>query len=311
MGISESDDLQLIEYLSPSDQIIHKLDKVLLDEKTEFQSVQIVESRSHGTALVLDGVWQSCTKDEFIYHESLVHPVMLAHGRPKSVLILGGGEGATAREVLRWRCVEEVTMVDIDGDVVRHCREHLPQMHGGAFDDPRLDLRIDNALHVIETADRTWDVVISDLSDPVEDGPSHRLFTREYFDSVQKVVANGGRFVVQAGTIAPIEVDAHARLFRTVAESFGHACTFSAFVPSFGTPWGFVLGSADPIDPRPDPRQTDGLLREMLDPSALRFINGDTVLGARLLPPYLWRALRNPNVEAYTLADPPVFGVTD
>jgi spermidine synthase len=302
------DELLLAEYLTPSEQIVHAIEEVLLDERTEFQSVKIVRSRAHGKALMLDGVWQSCTRDEFIYHESLVHPVMLAHGHPRSVLILGGGEGATAREVLRWRGVQEVLMVDIDGDVVEYCRTHLPEMHRGAFDDPRLQVRIGDALAFLHSADRTWDVVISDLSDPIEYGPSFRLFTREYFDRVRRVVAPDGRFVVQSGTISPVEVHSHARLHRTVADSFGHACTFLANVPSFGTPWSFVLGSADPIDPRPDPRRTDGLLLRSLYAPALGFINGDTVLGTRLLPPYLLRALRDPELEAYTLADPPRFG---
>ena len=125
-------DVWISEYITPWDIYQHGVNRILASKRTNFQEMQIVETGAYGKALVLDGKWQSCTGDEFLYHEPLVHPAMIAHGNPKRVLILGGGEGATAREVLRWKCVERAVMVDIDGEVVAACREHLPEMHQGA-----------------------------------------------------------------------------------------------------------------------------------------------------------------------------------
>ncbi|MFQ5494791.1 MAG: spermidine synthase, partial [Phycisphaerae bacterium] len=144
------------EYITPWDFYAHGITRVILHKKTEFQEMYIVETGAYGRALVLDGKWQSCTGDEYLYHEPLVHPAMLLHGDPRRVLILGGGEGATAREVLRWRDVEYVAMVDIDAEVVAACREHLAEMHGDAFDDPRLEVVIDDALKVLDRSAEPW-----------------------------------------------------------------------------------------------------------------------------------------------------------
>ena len=226
-------DLWITEYITPWDIYEHGITRILACKRTKFQEMQIVETGAYGKALVLDGKWQSCTGDEFLYHEPLVHPAMIGHGAPRKVLILGGGEGATAREVLRWKSVEQVVMVDIDGEVVEACREHLPEMHQGACDDPRVEVRIQDALAYLEEARSTFDVIISDLSDPIEDGPSFKLFTRETFERAKGALAAQGVFVVQAGCVSPPELYMHARLVSTLRRVFAHtaslcACTTSA-----------------------------------------------------------------------------------
>ncbi len=210
------------EYITPWDFYAHGITNVLAYRKTAFQEMHIVETGAYGKALVLDGKWQSCTGDEFLYHEPLVHPGMLLQGDPKAVLILGGGEGATAREILRWKNVQKCVMIDIDKEVVVACREHLADMHQGVFDDPRLEVVIDDALHFLDATDTKWDVIISDLSDPIEDGPSFKLFTKEYFAKAKKVLAPGGAFVLQAGPVAPMELGMHARLVKTMEAVFSH-----------------------------------------------------------------------------------------
>ena len=127
-------DLWLNEVITPYDIYAHGADSILAYRKTKFQEMYIVESGSYGKGLMLDGKWQSSTVDEFIYHEGIVHPPLILHGDPKKVLILGGAEGASIREVLRWKTIERVVMVDIDGEVVEACREHLPEMHQNSFD---------------------------------------------------------------------------------------------------------------------------------------------------------------------------------
>lgn len=293
------------EHISPWDVYAHGVTRVLDYRRTEFQEMYIVETGSYGKALVLDGKWQSCTGDEFLYHEPLVHPAMLHHGSPKKVLILGGGEGATAREVLRWKSVENVTMVDIDGEVVEACKKHLPEMHQGVFDDSRFSLRIDDALHVLDSSSATWDVIVSDLSDPIEDGPSFKLFTKEYFEQARRALAEGGVFVVQAGPVSPYEMKMHARIVRTMGTVFGHVRSYTTHVPTYASPWGFALGSSKPIPSRPEPDEIDALLALHTTGGFLMF-DGETLLGMMQLPIHLRRAIQDEKM-VYTLDQPPKF----
>src|ERR1035437_6432787 len=126
--------------ISSDEAHLHRLRKILVQTKTKFQSVLLADMAAFGRCLIIDGEIQSAEHDEFIYHECLVHPALSVHPRPRHVLILGGGEGATAREVLRHPGVHRVTMVDIDGDVVQFCKTHLAHWHQGAFSDPRTRL---------------------------------------------------------------------------------------------------------------------------------------------------------------------------
>ena len=293
------------EYITPWDFYAHGITRVLAYRRTQFQEMYIVETGAYGKALVLDGKWQSCTGDEFLYHEPLVHPAMLLHGSPSSVLILGGGEGATAREVLRWKTVERVAMVDIDRDVVNACREHLAEMHQGAYDDPRLELVIDDALNVLDATSHKWDVIISDLSDPIEDGPSFRLFTKEYFEKARNVLSPDGVFVLQAGPVAPAELKMHARLVHTMKTVFEHVQSYSTHVPTYASSWGFALGTARHIDTRPDPARIDQELQQKTT-GGLRMLDGTTLLGLYQLPTHIRQAIAD-ETQVYTLTTPPKF----
>ncbi|HBL11505.1 MAG TPA: polyamine aminopropyltransferase [Cyanobacteria bacterium UBA11162] len=298
-------DLWISEYVTPWDIYVHGITKVLAYKKTAYQDMYIVETGVYGKGLVLDGKWQSCTGDEFIYHEALVHPAMICHTNPRNVLVLGGGEGATVREILRWKTVEQAMMVDIDGEVVEACREHLPEMHQNAFDDSRTNLVIADALEVLDQTDQQWDIVISDLSDPIEEGPSFQLFTKEYFEKVQRVLAPGGYFVIQAGPVAPAELRLHARLVNTLKAVFPNVHSYSAPTPTYGSPWGFAIGSTEAIASQPDPATIDQLLQEKTT-GGLRLLDGITLLGLFQTPAYIRQAIAA-ETQIYTLNEPPKF----
>ena len=298
-------DFWIHELITPWDYYAHGIVKMLAYRRTSFQEMYIVETGAQGKALVLDGKWQSCTMDEFLYHEPLVHPAMLLHGSPRSVLILGGGEGATAREVLRWKTVERAVMIDIDGEVVDACREHLPEMHQNVYEDPRLEVVIGDALDYLDTYKQEWDVIISDLSDPIEEGPSFKLFTKEYFESVKRILLPDGVFVVQAGPVAPAELRLHARLVRTVGAVFDHVHSYASYVPTYAAPWGFALGCSRTIDTRPDPGQVDRVLADQTV-GGLRMLDGLALLGMMQQPLHIRRAIAEEK-QVYTLAEPPKF----
>ncbi|MEM0318067.1 MAG: methyltransferase domain-containing protein, partial [Candidatus Nezhaarchaeales archaeon] len=164
---------------------LHGVRKIMYSGRTKFQQVDIVETYSFGKCLFLDGKLQSCEYDEHVYHEALVHPAMMTHPDPKRVLIVGGGEGATAREVLRYPTVEKVVMVDIDGELVDLCRRYMPEWSQGAFEDPRLELVIADGRKYIEETGESFDVVILDLTDPLPGTPSVYLYTREFYELVK------------------------------------------------------------------------------------------------------------------------------
>jgi spermidine synthase len=298
-------DLWINEYITAWDIYTHGVSKILAYKKTPYQEMYIVETGAFGKGLVLDGKWQSCTVDEFIYHEALVHPGLIAHQSPRSVLVLGGGEGATIREILRWKTVEQVTMIDIDGDVVEACKQHLPEMHQNAFEDPRVELIIADALKILDNTTQTWDIIISDLSDPIESGPSFPLFTKEYFAKLRRVLNPGGYVMVQAGPISPPEVSDHARLVNTLKSVFNQVTSLSAPTPSYGRSWGFALCSDQEIDLRPNPELVDKLL---IDKTAggYRFIDGITLLGILQTPLYIRQAIAT-ETTVYTLEEPPKF----
>lgn len=265
----------------------------------------IVETGAYGRALVLDGKWQSCTGDEFLYHEPLVHPACVCHGSPETVLVLGGGEGATVREALKWKSVRRVVMVDIDGEVVDACKQHLQAMHQGDFDDKRTELVIADALDYLDQAQGQWDIIISDLSDPIEHGPSFKLFTKEYFEKCRRALKPQGYLVIQAGPVSPPEVDAHGRLAGTVRSVFGHIAHYCSYTATYGSPWGYVLAGPGPIDPQVDVAAVDALLQKQTT-GHFRMFDGRTLLGLFNPPKHIRDAVENAT-EVYTLDQPRKF----
>jgi len=315
-GAELKSDYWVTESISPWDVYHHGITRVLFWKRTAYQEASIVETGLYGKALVLDGKWQSCTGDEFLYHEPLVHPACVRHGSPRTALILGGGEGATARELLRWNTIDRVTMVDIDGEVVDACRQHLPEMHDGAFDDPRTDLVIGDALDYIANTSNTphggWDVIISDLSDPIVDGPSYQLFTREFYESLKSLLSQRGQLVVQAGSLAPGEARLHAGLSRTLRSVFAHASSYSSCVPTYAAPWSFILGHDEPWDRMPDPARTDETLAQNTT-GGFRVFDGRVMLGMLQIPLFV-RHLLDREQTVFTRDNPPRFfgtGIAD
>jgi spermidine synthase len=236
----------ITDHDSPFDAHNIAVREFLHSEKSEFQAIDIVMTGGFGKALLLDGRLQSAERDEYIYHESLVHPAMVA-GRdsPVSVLVIGGGEGATLREVLRYPSVKRAVMVDIDSRVVECCREYLQEFHRGAFDDPRVEVIIGDGRELVSTTDERFDVVIIDISEPNEGGPAYLLYTEEFYHLVKNILNEGGRMVTQAGISSIVAGDLFSMISRTIARAFGTSHPYCSFVPSFACSWGFALAGIE------------------------------------------------------------------
>lgn len=200
---------------------------------------------------MLDDKTQSAEIDEAIYHESLVHPAMVAFGNPKHVFIGGGGEGATAREVLRFKSVQKLTMVDIDKICVAECKKHLPNHHRGAFDDPRMTLVHDDAAKYLrESPDKTYDVIILDLADPLPDGPCWQLYTDEFYSMAKSKLTDGGILVTQSGPggISSMR-DVMTPVAATLRTVFGNAESYVTYMASFFDLYAFTVCRNDPASP--------------------------------------------------------------
>ncbi len=196
-------------------------------------------------------------------------------------------------------------MIDIDGEVVEACKQYLPEMHDNSFDDPRFELVVADALKVLDTTTEKWDIIISDLSDPIEEGPSFALFTKEYFQKLQRVLSPGGYVVVQSGPVSAPSVVYHARLVNTLKTVFPHVLSYCTPTAAYGSPWGFTLCSTQPIDTRPEPAIIDKLLAEKTK-GGCRLIDGITLLGMLQTPLYIRKSIAE-NQQVYTLETPPEF----
>eukprot|EP01006_Ploeotia_vitrea_P012018 TRINITY_DN31945_c0_g1_i1.p2 TRINITY_DN31945_c0_g1~~TRINITY_DN31945_c0_g1_i1.p2 ORF type:complete len:327 (-),score=192.50 TRINITY_DN31945_c0_g1_i1:127-1107(-) len=303
------------EEVTESVAIRMKMDRIMFSGRSKFQKIQVIETQAFGKTLVLDSKTQSALGDEFIYHESLVHPVMLAHGNPKSVFIGGGGELATAREILRHKSVEKVVMVDIDEEVVSISRKELPEWSDGAFEDPRLEVHYEDAYGFLENCKEQFDVVIFDIADPIELGPGVPLYTQEFYQNVvTPKIAPGGLFVTQSGCADNITLlECFTTINRTLASAFDNVVPYLSDIPSFGTVWGFNLAWNGKLA---DEKEQDFLNKDValvdkqiaerltkLDTKPLRHYDGVAHRGMFGTPKYVRQAIASEK-RIMTLANP-------
>lgn len=233
---------------SPDESHTFSVKAVLFMGRTTFQEVAILDTDTYGKLLAIDGKTQSAEDDEYIYHEALVHPAMLAHPDPRTVLIIGGGEGATLREVLRYGSVERIVMVDIDQELVQLCQKWLPEWHTGAFEDSRVEVIFGDGKDFVEQTSSTFDVIIIDVCDALLAGPALALYTESFYRRVRDRLASGGILVVQAMELSGLDYADHRQVRDTLRTVFPLVRSYSSFIPSFWSEWGFLVAS-DSVDP--------------------------------------------------------------
>lgn len=271
----------LKESYSPVDERRHGFDRVVVREKTRFQDAMIADSSTLGRCLILDGELQSAQSDEYMYHEALVHPAMTLHTAPRDILILGGGEGATARELLRYPGVRQVTMVDIDGDVMLFCKRHLSRWHRGAFRDPRLALVIGDARAFVTLTKERYDLIISDL--PTPDSPKSplaSLYSGAFYKKLRSRLKPNGVIVVQSG--AGNAGGLYVRVARALGRLGLTTRPYMTYIPSFDEPWAFVMGSAAGDPRKCSAAQVDRRLGRLK--GQLKFYDGESHEGLFRIP---------------------------
>lgn len=264
-----------------------RMDKLLHEVRTEHQHLVIFENPRMGRVMALDGVIQTTEADEFIYHEMLTHVPILAHGSAKRVLIIGGGDGGMLREVTKHASVEHITMVEIDGTVVDMCKQFLPNHSNGAYDDPRLNLVIDDGMRFVATTSEKFDVIISDSTDPI--GPGEVLFSENFYQACHRCLNEGGILVTQNGTpfMQIEEVKTTAGRLRSL---FADWHFYQAAVPTYiGGSMTFAWGSTNTAY-RKLSRET--LQQRFADSGIVtRYYNPEIHIGAFALPQYVLQAV--------------------
>ena len=211
-----------------------RISRVLYQINTEFQHLMIFENPVLGKMMAIDGVIQTTTGDEFVYHEMLAHLPILAHGEAKRVLIIGGGDGGMLRRCLEHKTVEKVVMVEIDRTVIDVALKWMPEIAAGAFDDPRAELiNKDGCKYVKETQEK-FDVIIIDSTDPTDpDGPGSVLFTSEFYGDCKKCLTPGGVLVMQNGVPPFYLPEGLVNTYRRIKPLFKDAGFFVAAVPTY------------------------------------------------------------------------------
>lgn len=239
-------ELWYTEYQTKNLGFTCKTRSTLYTGRSPYQEIAVIDTEEFGRMLVLDGVVQTTVRDEYIYHEMITHVPLFTHPRPERVLVIGGGDGGSVREVVKHQAVTQVEMVEIDGLVVETCKKYLPET-SAQLNNPRVRLKIADGLEHVKTARGMYDVIIVDCSDPI--GPGEVLFTRPFYESLYTALKDDGLFVQQ--TESPFyNGDLIRQLYKDIADIFPLARLYLANVPTYpGSLWSFTMGSKkyDPL----------------------------------------------------------------
>lgn len=225
----------------PGEAVLERVDRVICSTQTAFQRVDIVETRAYGRSLLLDGALQSAEADERAYHEMLIHPALVTLSAPREVLIIGGGEGATLREVLRHNTVQRCVMVDIDGELVEICKRDLAVMHQGAFDDPRAEVRIQDGADFLKASPGQFDLLVYDLTDPGTDLPGP-LLSEDFLRLAKSAMKPDGLLVMNPFRIGVKGLTPFSLAVRSTLQGlFTHVDLYASYINSFLWYCGFYL----------------------------------------------------------------------
>lgn len=264
--------------------------EVFFDVQSPFQRVRILESYKYGKMLALDDMVMTTEQDEFHYHEMIAHPAMFTLENAKNILVIGGGDGGTVREILRHEGVEKVTMVEIDKAVIDSCKEFLPNI-AASFNDPKLELIVDDGIAFLKNATAsTYDLIIVDGSDPV--GPAEGLFSVEFYTNCYNALKETGMLVAQ-GESPKFNEKAFTELNKTLQQIFGKdkAPVSLFFVPTYPTGmWSFQYGIKGDLNPKKISNVER--IQEFVETKGLRYYNDEVQVGSFATPNFVKSLLK-------------------
>ncbi|MGH8679232.1 MAG: polyamine aminopropyltransferase [Burkholderiales bacterium] len=297
------DDLYLIEQLNEGFGFWVRASRSIAHVKSPFQDIEVLDTVKFGRALRIDDYFMTSDADEFYYHENMIHVGGVAHPEPRRALIVGGGDGGAAEEYLKYKSMREVVMAEIDEVVVDFCKKHLPQVHRGAFDDPRLKVLITDGKAYVEGCKDRFDLMMLDLTDPF--GPAEMLYRVEFLRECRRILGPKGVFSMHLGS--PVtRPNVYHRVLSSLREAFSIVRPYLVYVPLYGTWWGMASASdeTDPLalsEQEVDRRIAERGLKD------LKYYNGATHRGVFALPNFVREIAARPSkpISAATPMDDP------
>lgn len=288
------------EALNPYFGYFYTIKKSLRKAKTRYQEIELVDTDEFGKVLLLDNITQVAERNDYDYHETMVHPAICSHPKTESVLVIGGGDGGIVREVLKYPCVKRVEIAELDDGVIEFSKKYLGSVHKGCFDDPRLHINVVDGRMFIEQHKGVFDIIIMDMTDPF--GPSKMLYTREFFRSVKRSLKGpNGIFVMH--TESPVSrPQAFSCIQKTLKSVFLNVNPMYLYIQMYAVLWSITLSSdtvnASTIKPAViDKRLVKNNIRD------LQVYNGVTHGSMQVEFPYIRQILNRP-VRIITDAKP-------
>lgn len=286
--MSKSDEL-LLEWLNPDSAYGFRASRRIETTRSQFQKIEVFDTPQWGKLFRLDGAYMTSERDEFFYHEPIVHCAAVAHPEPRTALVIGGGDGGSSEELLKHPSIRRIVMAELDPEVVRIARQHLRSVHRGALDDPRLELRIGDGFEFIRESGERFDLIVLDLTDP--DTPAQRLYTREFFAMARRALAPGGAISLHLGS--PVFQPERVRaLLADLHAVFPIVRPLGLYIPLYGAYWGLAVVS-DTLDPRALQADTVAARLEARGIDGLELYNAE-MHGALFALPNFYRRLTPP-----------------
>jgi spermidine synthase len=290
-----------MERLNPHLGFFYTVKKILYEGRTRFQRIQLVDTEEFGNVLLLDGITQVVEKNEFQYHEPMVHPALCAHANPRSVLVIGAGDGGILREVLKYKSIEEVYLAELDDEVVKFSRQYLTRVHQGSFDDPRVKIHIVDGRKFVQEAAGRFDVIIMDMTDPF--GPSKYLYTKEFFMAVKRAL-RGPEGVFAMHSESPITRPAAvACIHKTLRSVFKNVTPMFLYIQMYAVLWSVAVASNKTDLARITPAVVDGRLKKR-GVKGLHLYTGAAHQAMQVAYPYLQDVLSDKRARVITDAEP-------
>jgi spermidine synthase len=288
----------IMEPLNESTGFHIRATRKLGEWQTKFQKMEIFETPHYGRIFRLDGFNMTSEREEFVYHENLIHPALCAHAAPKKVLIIGGGDGGSSEEALKHPSVEQVTLCEIDEDVISVAKEHFFAVHRGAFDNPRLRVMIGDGMKFIRETGERFDLIALDLNDPM--GPAEALYSTEFFQQCRAALAPGGALVLHIG--APVaRPERVAEIAQRLNGVFRIVRPYTMYIPLYGAQWAMAVCS-DKLDPKALTADEVDRRIEARRLQDLKFYNGETHEGVFALPNFIRDLVNPPRLKQQTRA---------
>jgi spermidine synthase len=279
--------LQYNEYYNEQTGLTIGLKKLLFSKKSDYQLVEVYETDTWGNLMTIDGMVMLSERDEFVYHEMISHTALFSHPNPSRVLIIGGGDGGTAREVMKHESVAHVDMVEIDQTVVEASKLHFPGV--GDFDNPKLNVHYEDGIAFVKNVKDPYDIIIIDGSDPV--GPAEGLFEKEFYQYCLDALKEGG--ILTAQTESPWVESYHPsmkKVFKSINELFSVSKMYLTYIPLYPAGMWSMAFASKGIDPLGDHvRNKLKSNHELL--SSLNYYNEEVHFGSFALPNFVKRII--------------------